>query len=83
MKTFGIISSIALWGVAVWALAQPEKSTFHIAVLVAAAVVLFVHFIEVSFYYWHPKMKPHLSAYNIVMTLLCGAYHFMPLYKGK
>lgn len=83
MKTFGIISSIALWGVAVWALAQPQKETLHLTIVGGAALVLFVHVIEVSFYFWHPKMKPHLSAYNIGMTLLCGVHHFMPLYKGK
>ncbi len=82
-KTFGIITSVAMWAVAVWAIAQPVKETFHVVVIATAAIVMLVHFIEVSFYFWHPKMKQHLTAYNIGMTLLCGVYHFMPLYKGK
>jgi len=80
-KTFGIITSIALWAVAVWAILQPEKTNMHLAIIAGAALVLVVHFIEVSFYFWHPKMKQHLSAYNVGMTLLCGVHHFMPLYK--
>ncbi len=80
-KTFGIITSIALWVVAFWAILQQEKTNLHLAIIGGAALVLAVHFFEVSFYFWHPKMKAHLSAYNVGMTLLCGVHHFMPLYK--
>ncbi len=82
-KSFGIITSVSMWGIAVWAIAQPEKTTLHLAIIGGAALVFFIHLIEASFFFWHPKMKPHLSAYNIGMTLLCGVYHFMPLYKAK
>jgi uncharacterized protein YhhL (DUF1145 family) len=82
MKTFGIISSIIMWGVAVWAALQPDKQLVHLLFIYGALVVLSIHIIEVSFFFWHPKMKQHLSATNILMTLLVGAFHFMPLYKG-
>ena len=82
MKTFGIISSILLWGVAIWALAQPVKTDLHTGIIIVAAVILVVHFIEVSFFFWHPRMRRHLSAKNVGLTLLSGVHHFMPLYKG-
>lgn len=64
MKTFGIVSSILMWAVAVWALAQPVKTDLHTGIIIVAAVILVVHFVEVSFYFWHPRMRRHLSAYN-------------------
>lgn len=82
MKTFGIISSIIMWGVAIWATLQPEKQLVHLLFMYGAMVVLSIHVVEASFFFWHPKMKQHLTATNVVMTLLFGAFHFMPLYKG-
>ncbi|CAN5156042.1 hypothetical protein BH09BAC1_BH09BAC1_03430 [soil metagenome] len=82
MRIFGISSSIILWLVALWALVQPVKTDFQILILGIAAVVFLVHLIEVSFYFWHPRMRRHLSAVNIGMTMLVGVYHFMPLYKS-
>lgn len=83
MKTFGIINSVVLWCIALWALAQPIKTELHWGILALATAIMLVHFFEVSFFFWHPKMKPHLSAKNIGLVLLCGAFHFMPLYKGQ
>jgi len=72
-----------MWGVAVWALAQPIKSDLHTGIITVAGVILAVHFVEASFFFWHPRMKRHLSAYNVGMTLLSGVHHFMPLYKSQ
>ncbi len=81
MKAFGIISSLALWGIAIWAALQPEKTLVHVLFVYGALVVLSIHVIEASFFFWHPKMKPHLSFKNVALTLLFGAWHFMPLFK--
>ena len=77
-----MVSSLVLWGIAIWALTVPEKDMIQWLILLAAGVTLFVHMVEVSLFYLDPELRPHANAKNIALTLLLGAFHFLPLYKS-
>lgn len=73
--------SLCLWAFAAWALQTPDKQLIHQLILGVAALTLLVHIVEVAVLFTHSKLKAHATAKNAALTLLMGAFHFMPIYK--
>lgn len=77
----GTISSLILWSLFVWSLTVSERELIHNLITGVGAVTLVAHLGEVAILLTDPKMKKHATVGNAILTLLIGAFHFMPLYK--
>ena len=77
-----VVSSLVLWAAFAWSLTVTERELIHNVISGVGAITLLAHIGEVAILVTDAKMKKHVTAGNIIMTLLIGAFHFMPLYKA-
>ncbi len=78
----GLVMSLCLWGLAGWALLVPNQETIHLLIVAAAGITLVAHIGEVAVLLFHPKLKANATAKDALLTLVMGAFHFMPIYKA-
>lgn len=78
-----VLGSLVLWGAFAWSLTVTERELIHNAISIIGGVTLLAHVGEVAILMTDAKMKKHATAGNAIMTLLIGAFHFMPLYKAS
>ena len=80
---FGQLMSFTLWALVAWSLLSPERSFFQQIVLWVGLATIIVHVAEIAAFLILPRLKPHLSLKNTLLTMLFGGFHLKWLMREE
>lgn len=78
----GLVMSLGLWAVSIWALTVTDKLLIHQLILAVGGITFLAHIGEVFYLITNKRLKTHAKPKDILLTLVMGAFHLMPLIKS-
>lgn len=79
--SIGKILTLGFWVLPVLAILGLFPGAWNDNMLIITAVVFLAHLGELALFYGKLKAKGHGGAYDILMVILVGLFHWMPLLK--
>lgn len=79
--TVGKALTLGFWLLPILAFMEVFPDSWNGIILIVAAVIFVAHLGELALYYSKLKAKGHGSSADVVMVILVGLFHWMPLLK--
>ena len=81
--SIGKILTLGFWVLPILALLGVFPSSWNDIILIIAAVIFVAHLGELALFYGKLKAKGHGELSDVVMVILVGLFHWMPLLKEQ